>query len=1542
MPAIADEQSLHHAIAAALTDGALPGELEGMDEEALRAAARFVAGAVARRRPGEPAICLESVGTEGTGAMRLLVNNDDMPFLVDSTAAVIAEHDVLARRLLHPVVAAERDEEGRLLSLRGRGEDGGRGSPESIIYMELERADARARRAIIDELERNLAHVRLAVGDWETLRAAMEEDAAAARDAETAELLRWFAGGAFTLLGRQLRRPGGSVAEPLGVLRAGDVALWSDDAAAEAAALLRDEPARGVLLLKADARSTVHRAAPLDLVVVPRGADGTLSIHAGLWTSAALATPPAKMPVLRERLRRLGDKLRFDPRGHAGKALAHALTILPHDLLVALPEDAVEELAITEMSLADRPRPAIVLAADALGRHLHAFAWVPRDELNTGSRLAIADLLKQETGAALLSWSVEAGEAETALIRYAMARAPGAALPSGAALTHRLDALLRGWGPAVGEALVERVGAARAARLSLRTIDIFPPVYRAATEPAQAAEDVLRLAGLGPDDRQARLFEAGSRLHLKTYRRGGLIALSDAVPALENFGFRVLEEFPTALGEDGREGHIHDFTVEPIGGSREALLARGPEIEEAVAAVLAGRAENDPFNALIVGANLDPFGVTILRAAFRYLRQTGLPYGLQTVVDALRRAPDAARELVALFHALHDPAVEGDREAGGAAGGALLDEALAAVSAIDDDRILRRLRSFVEACLRTNAFVRRQDEAFAFKLRSADVPGLPAPVPWREVWIYSARLEGIHLRGGPVARGGLRWSDRRDDFRTEILGLMKAQVVKNAVIVPTGAKGGFYPKMLPSAADRDAWLAEGTEAYRIFIRSLLSLTDNLVEGRIVHPAGVVIRDDDDPYFVVAADKGTASFSDTANGLALERGFWLGDAFASGGSHGYDHKAMGITAKGAWLSVQRHFAERGKDVQRDPLTVAGVGDMSGDVFGNGMLLSRAILLRAAFDHRHIFLDPSPDAEAAFVERERQFGLPRSSWADYDASLISEGGGVFPRTQKSIPLSPEVRAMLGTEAEAMGPTELMQAILRMPTDLLWFGGIGTYVKGSDENHVEVGDPANDALRVDGRELRATAVGEGANLALTMAGRIEFAAAGGRINTDFIDNSAGVDCSDNEVNIKIPLNREMAEGRLAQEDRDALLAEMTDEVASLVLEDNRLQTLALSIAEVRGAGAVPQYIQLIGQLEASGHLNRAVEGLDADEELLRRVSEGRGLTRPELAVLLSTTKLALQDALQAGALPDDPLLEDDLLRAFPRPLRERHGDALLGHRLRREIVSTKVANRLVNRLGLTAAFALAEEEGVGLGAVATGFVAAERLFDVAPLWDVLDRRSMSESLRIELFREVARALRLHISDILRAMRPEEGAGALVARLRPGLNKLLAAGESLLRAETRRQAEQLRERLAGLGAPADIVEPVVRVVVMNGAVGIAALGHERRMDEVAVTHAYTRLGEVLGLDWAQGAASRYQPADPWERLLTAGLERDFEQLRLEFLERVGATGRGDAVEEWIEGHAPRIAQFRALVDRARAAPVTTAPMLAQVASQARVLLSR
>jgi len=1543
-----DASSLISPIAAALTAGLHGSDQQALSGAALDAAAAFVAEALLHRADGQSVVHLDS-GAEGEDALgrrrqRLAIVNADMPFLVDSVANCLNAAGLGIHMLVHPVLPVRRDASGLALSIG----DDDEARRESIIYIEADRADARGRHALVKALDLTLAHVRAAVSGWRAMMDSLNEDAHRLGAGEDGDLLRWFHKGFLTQLGHEYRARGGRQSRAKGICTFAEEPMLAPHTI-EAVFDWFDKNHRELLVLKSNRLSRVHRHVLVDLFIVPiREGDQvkSLSIHAGLWTSAALGAACEQVPILRDTAAGLMARGGYNPSGHAAKALAHVLTTLPHDIMLALPSAARERLALTGVSLADRPRPRIELVADALGRHLFAFVWLMRDDVSTARREAIEAMLEKAANAPLLGWSMALEDSGLALIRFTFDLRGEGHMPDGAALDAQLLTMLRGWAPAVEAALAELEGP-RAPVLADRFAEGFPMAYRTGAGPAEAALDIRALHELtGPGSRSVRFYanpeDGDARLRVKICSHEAL-ALSEAVPALENFGFRALEELSTPVGPGGSLGHIQRFVIaRQDGGPAAPVLDRAGIVAEALDAVLEGRAENDRFAELIVTTDLAPRDVVLLRAVFRYLRQTGIAYGLSTVADALRREAGVAELLVRLFNQLHDPALAGKAGAADTIN-ADIDRTLESVASLDEDRILRLYRAVIMATLRTNAFTPAAEEALAFKLDSALVPGLPKPLPWREIWVYSPRVEGIHLRAGRIARGGLRWSDRRDDFRTEILGLMKAQRVKNAVIVPTGAKGGFYPKLLPNPAqDRDGWLAEGTESYRIFIRALLSVTDNIVKGKTVHPAGVTIRDGDDPYFVVAADKGTATFSDVANGIALERGFWLGDAFASGGSNGYDHKAMGITARGAWISVQRHFAEMGVDVQKESVRVVGVGDMSGDVFGNGMLLSKAIKLVAAFDHRHIFIDPDPDPAASWKERARMFKLPRSSWDDYDKSLISKGGGVFPRSLKSIPLSKEMQAIIGSTEHAMEPAALISALLKAQADLLWFGGIGTYVKAASQGNADVGDAANDRLRVDAEDLRVKVVGEGANLGVTQAGRIAFALNGGRINTDFIDNSAGVDCSDNEVNIKIALNRDMVDGRLTSEDRNRLLAAMTDEVAAIVLEDNRLQALGLSIAQAGGTDDLASYVHVIETLEAGGHLDRQVEGLAKDQDLLRRAAEGKGLTRPELAVLLSTAKLALQDAIEHGNLAADPALAPDLVAAFPPKMREPHAEAIAAHPLRGEIIATKLANRIVNRLGVILPFAIAEEASCALGDVAAAFAVAERLFDVRALWSDIDGAKLTEQARLALYGQVARAMGGHIGDIYRSLRSDIRPEAAVKALGPKLNALRDKVDMLLQAEPRQRVDGLAAELAALGVPKPLAARALMLVKLDGAIGIAKLAGDLAQSEFDLTGAFTQLGEVLGIDWLQAQAARMNPADPWERLLVAGSARELQQMRLSFLARAKYKPVGDYLAYWLKAHGTEIGQFRQLLARARAASAISPAMVAELSTQARALLER
>ncbi len=1564
------------ALQTALFAHALPGEVDDLDSTQRGAIAAFVAQAAGQRLPGEPLVRIETLaddGPVGQRRLRLAIIGDDRPFLVDSAAAAVTAAGIDIHRLIHPIIDVERGNDGHLIAVGGDGQ--GRPAPlgairESMIYMEIERVGAKGRAALIEDLHLVLADVRAAVGDWQAMLALLRDSIRALSDnpppqaphrtAEAMAFLEWLAADNFTLLGArryQLASDGEAVGEAgLGLLRDPDYPVWtgtrgaSDTPRALKALMASPEP---LLITRAGAVVTVHRRVNGDLISV-KGFDREGRVVSetrflGLYTSAALNTSPRQVPLLRRKVGEIIDTLGFGEAGHTGKALVHVLESFPRMELFEASPGELKQMALGLLSLLDRPRPKLFARPDPFGRFISVLVFVPRDTYTSRQREAVGQMLAQELKGRIARFEVELRAEGLARVHYVVdvADAAGFGPDQAGALDRRLRQLVRGWDEELETVLADLAGATRAARLTISHGRSFSASYRAQHNAAEAAADIVALSHLSTEaDRGVRLLPAAGgaagQVRLKIYRLGRIIPLSEAVPVLENFGLKVVEEYPFDLA-GGTLGWIHDFMAEvpdaAVLADWPALVAR---VEPALMAVLTGMAENDGFNALILDCGLDAREAGWLRAWFRYLRQTGVTYGVMTVVDALKRYPAITRDLVALFAVRFGPGVA-DRMTAQSEVLARIDAALADVASIDDDRILRLYRAAMLATLRTNAFVAGGPEALACKIDSAAMPGLPAPIPYREIWVYSPRVEGIHLRGGPIARGGLRWSDRRDDFRTEVLSLVKAQKVKNTVIVPTGAKGGFYPKQLPPASNRDAWFAEGTEAYRVFIRALLSVTDNLaIDGAVIPPEGVVCHDAPDPYLVVAADKGTATFSDTANAIAQAHGFWLGDAFASGGGNGYDHKAMGITAKGAWISVQRHFREMGIDVQTQSVRVAGVGDMSGDVFGNGLLLSPAVALVAAFDHRHIFLDPTPDVAAAFAERQRLFALPRSSWDDYGKALISKGGGVFSRSLKSIPLSPEIKAMLGTAADSLSPTDLITAILKMPVDLMWFGGIGTYVKATAESHADAGDRASDAVRVNAAELGARVVGEGANLGLTQAARIEFARHGGRINTDFIDNSAGVDCSDHEVNIKIALNGEVAAGRLGQADRDALLKVMTDDVAILVLKDNHLQTQAISLAQAGGAAAVPVFQRLIHVLEGRAGLDRRVEGLPGDDALGQRAQAGEGLTRPELAVIMAYAKMATYDVLVGSPVVDDPLLEADLIAAFPTAMQAAHGEAIRQHRLRRELVATKLTNEMINRAGLAAPFELAEELGAGLADVAGAFLAARELFGFTGLWQAIDAAHVSADGARHLHMAAQHALRGQMADLLR-LGGGRGPSDLVAAIQPGLKALGQSIDRVVKSEVRSQLDRLTSSLTSAGAPAELVAGIVAIEALDGAIGVSLLATERQLDVAATAQAYTQLGEVAGLDWARGAAGALVSADPWERLLTAALVRDFEQIRLDLLRRV-VPESGDpvaALATWVAANQPRVARIAGSAARARDSGSISAAMLAHIAGQARAALS-
>ncbi|HYM30418.1 MAG TPA: NAD-glutamate dehydrogenase, partial [Candidatus Cybelea sp.] len=1233
---------------------------------------------------------------------------------------------------------------------------------------------------------------------------------------------------------------------------------------------------------------------------------------------------------------------------HDGKALLNILETYPRDELFQIGEDELYDIAHGVLLLHSRPRPRLFLRRDEFGRFVSALVYVPREGYDTALRKKIAAILEDGLHGHVDSFYTQLGDEPLARIHFIVATRPGARTDFDAeGVEQRIAGAARSWVDGLLDALRTRHGEEKGAALLRRYAAAFPTDYRERYDAAAALFDIAKIESLDDESRLSvnlyRPLEAGdAEVGFKLYHLGAPVPLSDCLPVLEHLGLKVIEEHPFEVARDG-EGPsvwIHDLSLTEPAGQALPLDKIKAKFEAAFVRVWQGAAEDDRFNRLVVRARLDWREVVILRAFGKYLRQTGIAFSQRYMEDALSANAGIARMIVALFHIHFDPALGQQRDQRASEIEAALASALDQVASLDEDRILRRFLNLVRAARRTNFYQKgpggEPKPALSIKFESAVVDELPLPRPLFEIFVYAPQVEGIHLRGGRVARGGIRWSDRREDFRTEVLSLMKAQQVKNAVIVPVGAKGGFVPKRPPVEGGRDAVQADGVECYRTFIRALLDITDNRIGAKIVPPKEVVRLDSDDPYFVVAADKGTATFSDIANSLSAEYGFWLGDAFASGGSAGYDHKKMGITARGAWEMVKRHFRELGRDVQREDFTVVGIGDMSGDVFGNGMLQSEHIRLLAAFDHRHVFIDPEPDVAKTFAERKRMFALPRSSWADFDPKLISRGGGVFDRKLKSIRLSPEVKARFRIERDAMTPTDLIHALLQAEVDLLWNGGIGTYVKASSESHADVGDRANDGLRVDGRDLKAKVVGEGGNLGFTQRGRIEYALKGGRINTDALDNSAGVDTSDHEVNIKILLDAVVAEGELTLKQRDRLTAEVGEDVAALVLQDNYLQGQAVSVAESQSNRLLPSLIRLMRTLEQRGRLDRGVEFLPSDAALAERQASGSGLTRPELAVLLAYAKMSLYDDLLASDLPDEPHFAVDLAKYFPRALRKQHGDAIAKHRLRREIVATSVANSIINRVGPGFVGDIREETEAEAAAIARAYVATRDTFGLRRIWtgiEALDNK-VPAALQTDMLRATIELMRRSVLWLLREKPGRLDIEATVQGITPGVAELKRQLSKLLVGPTASEFAELQKRYTAAGVPGGLADEVAALGALGAAFDIIAAAERTGRDFASVARIYFMLGDVLGLDWLREAAARQAPGDTWQRLaVTAALEDlDQRQRALAIAVLSGADGADPkaALDSWMLPRTNTVGRLGQLVAEYRNAGGVDAARLA------------
>ncbi len=1390
---------------------------------------------------------------------------------------------------------------------------------------------------------------------------------------EASEFMQWVAEDNFTFLGyreyevtdadgeRMLRAIEDS---GLGILQKSERSVAPRSLRTMAAS---DLPQSGstdaIILTKTNARSHVHRSGYMDYIgVLKFGADGRPVAEQrflGMFTSNAYMARPQDVPLLRQKFEAVMLRSGLKRDSHSGKSLSNVLEMLPRDELFQSSEDELYITATGILEVRQRSRTRLFVRADRYGRFFTCLVYVPRERFNTTVRERIEHLLTDGMRGEHLDSAVLMGD--DVLARLYMVVRPKIGdrpTPDIAQLERGVAAIVRNWYDDLRDALVQSRGEHEGVVLANRYAKSMPAGYVEDVSPVVAAEDVHQLSLLQGENALRMSFyhppQAPEKLRFKVYRRGGDIALSEVLPQLENLGLRVLTEHVYEIAGDASLS-IQDFEVQPAGRLTFSVEQVGALFEDAFEQIWRGQAESDGFNRLVLGAKLSWRQVAMLRGYCKYLLQTGATFSQTYMEETLNRYPAIAGLLVELFLAKFDPRREAlsadELKAAGATLavemhalipasvqaaqpalieglGAVLsrsrDEQVAAVekaigvlleevSSLDEDRILRSFVALIRGTLRTSFFQRwdgQHRDYISYKLDSHQVPELPKPVPYREIWVCAPRVEGIHLRFGAVARGGLRWSDRREDFRTEVLGLVKAQMVKNTVIVPVGSKGGFFVKKAPVGGDRDAQQAEGIACYRMFISGLLDITDNIVEGAMVPPHDVVRHDGDDPYLVVAADKGTATFSDIANAISIEHGFWLGDAFASGGSNGYDHKAMGITAKGAWESVKRHFRALGRDCQSQDFTCVGIGDMSGDVFGNGMLLSRHIRLQVAFDHRHIFFDPNPDIERSYIERERMFKLPRSSWDDYDKSLISAGGGVYPRSAKSIPVTPEVRAVLGLkgDVEHMAPTDLLSAILKAPVDLLWNGGIGTYVKSSAETHADVGDRANNALRVNGAELRCKVVGEGGNLGMTQKGRIEAAQHGVLLNTDFIDNSAGVDTSDHEVNIKILLNDAVQRGELTDQARNAQLAAMTDEVGQLVLWDNYRQNQAITLMEQQSVGRIGSMAHFIRTLEAEGTLDRQVENLPSDAELTERKTRGHGLTRPELSVLLSYDKIRLFQQLLDSDVPEDPYLSKELVRYFPAPLHEKYAEHMQRHRLKREIIATAVTNSTINRMGATFMMRMEEDTGQDPAAIAKAYTAAREILDARELWaqiEALDSK-VAEETQIDAIKQVWSLLRHMTRWLLNRPGGSLDIAENVARYQEGVSALRKVLPEVLTPTGAGDFSCTQEKWEGLGMPAELALRLARMPDLRAALDMVEVVQQSGQPMEQVARVFFELGQALDLEWLRGQIEALPVEGHWHAQARGSLLDELNHQHRALAQQVLAMNRGQKdlspVQAWLQ----------------------------------------
>ncbi|MFP4538417.1 MAG: NAD-glutamate dehydrogenase [Dichotomicrobium sp.] len=1493
-------------------------DLSQSSPEELAALARETFALFVRREKRTANIRVSRAATGPRGSSRTVIQivNDDMPFLVDSVLGEILDRGLKLEWIAHPILHVGRDQEGNLRYLDEYGaqeppaEQAPEAGQESVMVIQLEDIASETERHVLEKaLGRTLDDVRAAVEDWKPMLARFREVVERYKTGnppvpddereESIRFLEWISDRNFVFLGMRNYRFDPNVSPPelapdpesgLGVLRDINAKLLRQPGEGMAMrseavnVFMRPEP---LIITKGNLRSRVHRRVNMDTISLKLYDQAEHPVGevrvAGLLTASAYTRSVEDIPFLRRKAKLVLDRSGFPEQSHSWRALRTVLDTYPRDELFQIDVDTLLGFATEILSLELKPQTRAFVRYDTFGRFASILVYVARDRFSTQKRERICEYLAEVFGGEVTK--VTPFFTNAPLVRLHVVIWRTETQPIGTPpddLDDRIEDIVRSWREVLRDRLNETYGA-RAGDMIARYADAFSGGYEEYNKPDRALADIVNLEKLTADSPIAVEFCRDEtcgpgQVRVTLYQLDEPISLSRRVPIFENMGFAASSERTFTVepyADDGRRTvYVHDILLEPRRSETFDITALRDRLENGFLRTWYGDAVNDAYNGLILRAGLTWREAAVFRAYGSYLRQIGAPFGQAYLAGTLQRHITIAQDLIALFHRLFDPDVtETDAETPDTIV-ARIEERLEDVSSLDEDRILRRFLNMIRATVRTNFYkagpVEGAPATIAFKLASRQIEGLPLPHPFAEIFVHSPRVEGVHLRSGPIARGGIRWSDRAQDFRTEVLGLAKAQQVKNAVIIPQGAKGGFYPRRLPADAGREARMEEGVACYKQFISSLLSVTDNLdKDDRIVPPERTVRRDGDDAYLVVAADKGTATFSDIANGIAQEHGFWLDDAFASGGSAGYDHKKMGITARGAWEAVKRHFRELNHDIQTQPFTVIGVGDMSGDVFGNGMLLSHQTRLLAAFDHRDIFIDPDPDPATSWAERKRLFDLVRVTWQDYDKSLISRGGGVFSRSAKSIPLTPEIRQLTGLNAESATPNDLIRAILKMEADLLWFGGIGTFVRADGETNAEVNDRANDATRVAASELRVKAIGEGANLGITQRARIGFAMRGGKVNTDAIDNSAGVNSSDFEVNIKIALGKAEKSGRITREQRNEVLVSMTDEVAEDCLRNNYLQTLALSLGARRGLTDLGFQARLMEQLE-QGSLNREVEDLPGNAEIRVRGQQHQPLTRPELAVLLAYAKIDLYDVLIDSPVCRDPHLSHALQEYFPETLRSGFADEIEAHPLRREIIATQLANDIINRGGSTFVIRLIQETGQAADEIAYGFATAMESFDFDHLYDAIDAidNRIDGGYQLDLYLRLQDELRRQTAWFLRHGKFAAGLEPVISRYRDGVARISDHLQSVLPTEMVEAVETVRSEYASGGVPDDLAGRLARLGPVGDAPDIILAAGEGEHDLLQTARVYYQLAAFFRVDALRRVAEELAQSDYYDRL--------------------------------------------------------------------------